>query len=93
MNHNRDDAAKIWQETGTNTSSVMVINHVLNDQIKKTLESPRYTTISFISDVGGILGVFLGVSFWSIHTAVIQPIVRKIENGIRSKKKTFANQF
>lgn len=44
----------------------------------------KYTVITFISDVGGILGIFIGFSFWSVHSALIAPIFKRFE----SKKKS-----
>ena len=68
--------------TGFNTSSMLVINHLVQKTVKTVKEEPKYTTITFISDVGGILGIFLGFSLWSIHSAIIAPFVKKLESKI-----------
>ena len=67
---------------GFNTSSMLVINHLVQKTVKTVKEEPKYTTITFISDVGGILGIFLGFSLWSIHSAIIAPFVKKLESKI-----------
>ena len=47
--------------------------------IRKNEELPVYTAFSFISDVGGILGLFLGLSFWQLSVELLTPIAKKIE--------------
>ena len=53
------------------------------DTIIKVEESPRYTITTFISDVGGILGIFLGLSFWSMY-GFVAPMLQKLAQ----KRKT-----
>ena len=67
----------ILDSTRSNSSSMIVIDYFQKETIIKVEELPRYTVISFISDVGGILGIFLGVSFWSIYDFVA-PILQKL---------------
>jgi hypothetical protein len=50
-----------------NSSSIILVTHVPKPTIKRFEEKPRVTAITFISDVGGIIGVFLGISFWSVY--------------------------
>ena len=52
------------------SSSIVVIDYIHKDTIIKKEELPIYTALSFISDVGGILGLFLGLSFWSAYDFV-----------------------
>ena len=69
---------------GTNTSSsVLLLSHVHKKQITKVEEMTRYTIVSCISDIGGILGIFLGISFWSIYSDFIAPFLDRIENSLR----------
>ena len=60
--------------------------------IRKNEELPVYTAFSFISDVGGILGLFLGLSFWQLSVELITPIAQKLEQiffkKIRLPKRT-----
>ena len=73
----RDGSTKIFDEIGQNTSAGLVVIHTQKRTILKDEESLKYTGITFISDVGGILGIFLGISFWSIHSTVIVPLFTK----------------
>ena len=81
--HNRDEGSKIYEEIGINTSSVLTFAHTMSKNIRNVGEFPRYTLISFISDVGGILGVFLGISFWSLYLDLVKPILDKVETSLR----------
>ena len=74
-----------WKLIGRNTSSVLVITHMPSKQIRIKEELPKYTPIGFISDVGGICGIFLGISFISIFDCLIDPIVKRLENNFRKK--------
>ena len=65
-----------------NSSSIVVIMHELKRVILKLEEKPRYTIISFISDIGGICGVFLGISFWSIYEVLVVPLLKKMQGMI-----------
>ena len=84
---NRDKSKDIVKATGSNTSSILIINHIRKRTIRTVEEAPKYTIITFISDVGGILGIFLGFSFWSIHSAVIAPLVNKFESNFSNNLK------
>ena len=63
-----------------NSSSLIAVSHVPKQTMKVLEEKPRYTAITFISDVGGICGVFLGISFWAIYQMIIFPLVDKLES-------------
>ena len=76
--HNRDPRTNSFLDS--NSSSIFVVTHVPKQTIKILEEKPRYTAISFISDVGGICGVFLGISFWAIYQMIIFPLVDKLES-------------
>ena len=58
---------------------MITINHMEQKSIRKNEELPVYTAFSFISDVGGILGLFLGLSFWQLSVELLTPIAKKIE--------------
>ena len=63
---------------GLNNWGMITINHVRTKNFRKNEELPVYTGITFISDVGGILGIFLGFSFWGFALdMIITPILRK----------------
>ena len=61
---------------------MLIINRVHEETIKKVEEMPKYTTISLISDIGGILGIFLGFSLLSIHSVIIGPLMEKLESKL-----------
>ena len=91
-NHNRDLASAILDETGFDTSSFIIITHVPSLDIAIHEEIPRYTLIRFISDAGGILGVFLGFSFWSLHSSIVAPIVAKLEQSLLGKVRKITHR-
>jgi cobalamin synthase len=70
-----------------NSSSAIFVTHVPKPTIKRFEEKPRYTAITFISDVGGILGVFLGISFWSVYQIIIFPVVVKLQRVLMTNEK------
>ena len=76
--NNRDDRAKSFMSS--NSSSFIAVTHVPKQTMKVLEEKPRYTAITFISDVGGICGVFLGISFWAIYQMIIFPLVDKLDS-------------
>ena len=68
---------------GLNNWGMITINHVRTKNVRKNEELPVYTGITFISDVGGILGIFLGFSFWGFALdMIITPILRKFRQCI-----------
>lgn len=74
-------ASLILNQTGFESSSGIVL--LYQQSIINTMEEvPKYTVISAISDVGGILGIFLGFSFWSLHTNIVQPLIRKFLSSL-----------
>ena len=77
-----DSSRQIVDKIGVENSSILVLNHLRREKIPKHEEVPRYTAITFLSDVGGILGIFLGFSIWSIQGCCIQPIMEFITNKL-----------
>ena len=73
MNHDLVNGTEDMKNWGMITT-----NHVFLENIRKNEELLVYTAITFISDVGGILGIFLGFSFWGFALdMIITPIVKK----------------
>ena len=83
--NNRDPRANQFMDS--NSSSFILVTHVPKPTIKRLEEKPRYTAITFISDVGGILGVFLGISFWSVYQIIIFPMVDKLQRVLLTDDK------
>ena len=77
VSHSNGMEKQVWDKIGRNSSSILIITHVPTKQMRTKEEVPKYTAISFISDVGGIMGIFLGVSFLSIYEGFLKPIVHK----------------
>ena len=80
--HIRDQTLELFEDEA---DGIIFFNHIPQEEIIKITEVPRYTTIGFISDTGGIIGVFLGLSFWSLHTLLLRPIIEKLEKAVSSK--------
>ena len=66
-------------ETQSKEGTLLIINHVKQSTYSKHQEKYYYDGQSYISDVGGISGIFLGFSFWSFYELLIQPFIRKIK--------------
>ena len=65
--------------------SIIVLGHNQAPQIKIFREDFKYTAMSFIGDVGGIVGIFIGLSFWSIYSDLISPFLSKMFTFLYSK--------
>ena len=59
--------------------TLLMINHVKQSSFSKYQEQYIYDVQSWISDTGGITGIFLGVSFWSFYEMLLQPFIKKIQ--------------
>ena len=81
-----DEAHTILKETASEFSSLLILSHVPKIILVKYEEQLVYTWLSFISDIGGIMGVFLGLSIWSLYSIFITPFTTKIDEWISSKK-------
>ena len=55
-------------------SPIILISHRKSDYIIQHKEVLEYDLSRIISEVGGIVGIFLGLSFWSIYLDFIAPI-------------------
>ena len=75
------------QETNSNFSSLLMITHVPKLTVLQYEEVPSYTFITFLSAIGGIMGVFMGFSLWSFYSMCIAPITKQIEKLICRKNK------
>ena len=80
--HIRDGTIELFENE---TDGVIFFNHTPQEEVIKIDEVPRYSIIGFISDVGGIIGVFLGLSFWSLHTLILEPLIKKLEKAVCSQ--------
>ena len=60
------------------TTSILVLSHVRSTKIKKMTEVYQYSILQFIADSGGTLGIFVGISMYSIYLELIQLFYRKM---------------
>ena len=75
--HIRDESLKVLNENDEPFGSILVVSHVEQDRFPARAEMYAYTFYKFICDIGGISGVFLGISFWTIYEAVIAPLCQR----------------
>ena len=59
-----------------NEGTLLLINHNKQAYFSKHQEQFIYSGQSYISDVGGISGIFLGISFWSLYELLSQTICK-----------------
>ena len=72
-------ATKNNQSDGT----LLIINHVRQSSYSKYQEQYNYDVQSWISDTGGITGIFLGISFWSFYEMLLQPFIKKMQELLK----------
>jgi hypothetical protein len=77
--HIRDQGRHVLDLQNDTTSALLIVNHVLPVKILLVEEVPQYTVMTYIGDVGGIVGIFLGMSFWSIYEGLIGPLLDRIQ--------------
>jgi hypothetical protein len=73
----------ILEAQNDTTSSLLIINHIANEHVAIKEEVPIYTAISYLADVGGIVGIFLGMSFWSIFKDYFSPLLQEVHARLR----------
>ena len=81
-----DQSKEILNESGSEFSSLFILAHSPQTTILQYEEINSYTFITFLSDVGGIMGVFLGISIWSLYSMFVAPFTRKIDDLLTDKK-------
>ena len=62
--------------------AILVLQHDKNGQIVEIQEVFSYGPLQFIGDAGGSIGVFLGISFWSVYLDFVEPFVSRIKSYI-----------
>ena len=80
-----DQSKAILNESGSEFSSLFILAHSPQTTILQYEEINSYTFITFLSDVGGIMGVFLGISIRSLYSMFVAPLIRKIDDLIKSE--------
>ena len=68
----------------TSKISLVVINHQKSKLITQNEEVVEYDAQRLISEVGGIVGIFVGLSFWSLYLDLLIPILSFINKRLRN---------
>ena len=74
---------KFLKSQNDSTIPAILINHQKVTEVKQYQEVLEYNGNKFIGDAGGIIGIFVGLSFWSIYGDFIAPIISFIERWIQ----------
>ena len=77
-NYVHDGLDEMLLKINDTISPILVIKHIKRPKVHKKVEVLAYYPNQFLSEAGGILGIFLGISVWSIYERVLRPIFMKI---------------
>ena len=72
------DSALHQNYSGKNPT-VLMFKHSKMTKIIQQEEIMEYDGTHLISDVGGIVGVFVGISFWNIYLNCLSPLLQKLQ--------------
>jgi hypothetical protein len=61
-----------------NVTTILILDHVKSKKLLKMNEVYQYSALQFIGDAGGTIGIFVGMSFYSIYLDVMEFIMTKI---------------
>ena len=72
-----------------NLTTILILTHVKSKKILKMNEVYQYSALQFIGDSGGTIGVFVGMSFYSIYLDLMEFFKAKIssKNNIGPSKE------
>ena len=69
----------IWEhDLNESMTSGLIIMHSKNNVTVEHEEVYEYNFLQFIGDAGGTIGVFLGLSFWSLYLDIFDPLLNKL---------------
>ena len=80
-----DGTDEMLKRINDSTSPVLVIKHLKRKNIPKKMEVLAYDSDDFLSDVGGLMGIFLGASLWSSYEKIVRPTVEKVKKIVQRK--------
>ena len=69
----------LHQNNSGRSPSVLMFKHSKMTKIIQHEEIMEYDGTHLISDVGGIVGVFVGISFWNIYLNCLSPLLQKLQ--------------
>ena len=67
------------EKNATESALSILFNHQKMVEITQYEEEVEYNANKLIGDSGGIIGIFVGLSFWSIYVDFIGPIIEWFE--------------
>ena len=76
---------EFWQSYNRSRIPGIIINHQKPEKVVQYEEVLEYDGNKFISDSGGIIGIFVGLSFWSLFDTFVAPIIQWVERRIQEK--------
>ena len=62
----------------SNTTSILLLTHKKSKKIQKMTEVYHYSPLKFIGDSGGTIGIFVGLSFYSIYLELSELFYKKV---------------
>ena len=83
----KDAATEYLKKINETEGSILVIGHTKTAQIKTFKEIYQYTFLTFLADCGGQIGLFIGLSIWSIYSDLIDPLILLIAGRFIKNKK------
>ena len=76
-----DDSDKRFEEFNDTTSPLLLIKHMKRSQIVLDEEIEEYLFYDFVSDAGGLLGIFVGFSFISLYQSLRDFVIKIWKKG------------
>ena len=73
----KDGSTDIVQNR-TASTSLLLVKHSKEPKIRVVQQVLKYSSQSFIAEVGGVVGIFLGLSFWSLYVILLQPLLNRL---------------
>ncbi len=79
LTENMNDGSEIvFEDSADNLNGMAIFKHSRSESILEDEELPEYTTESLISDIGGLTGIFLGISFWSVFADLSDLVIKRL---------------
>ncbi len=73
-----DKSINGFENSSEKYTSFFVMRHTNADTVSVDEEVLQFTAESLISDIGGLTGIFLGISFWSLFNDLFDVLLSKI---------------
>ena len=76
---------EILDKRNDTKSPTLLVTHSETKKIKQYEEVIEYDGTKFIGDIGGLVGIFVGLSLLSIIKDIVCPLIQKIITQIKNK--------